>query len=100
MIYSISTFNPCCIEPVTVSIGIYVLTKSKKIINTRTLTRTKYINTQIIKFIDYNKELLIDAGKEELVEFISDTKILNYIKLNPTIAVTLYFIILLAYIIF
>jgi hypothetical protein len=100
MIYGITTFNPRCIEPVTISIGIYIATKSKKFINTRTLTRTKYLNTKLIKFIDSNKELLIDAGKEELVEFISDTKLLNYIKFNPTIAVAIYIIILLAYIIF
>lgn len=100
MIYGITTFNPSCIEPVTISIGLYIVTRSKKFINTRTLTRTKYINTKLIKFINSNKELLIDAGKEELVEFISDTKLLNYIKFNPTIALMIYFMILIIYIIF
>ena len=88
--------KPYMIEPVSFSVGLYLVSKSKKYCNTRTLTRTllrpNYINNKISKFIDENKELLLDAGKDEIIEFLIDAKIINFIKFSPSIALCIYII--------
>lgn len=91
--------KPYMIEPISASVGLYIVSNSKKYINTRTLTRTlsrpNYINNKISKFIDKNKEILLDAGKDELVDILFDPKFINFIKFSPSIALCIYIILLI-----
>ena len=77
------------IESMTASIGLYILSKS---MNTRTLLRPKYFHKKISIFINKNKEILLDAGKDEIIEWLSNDNILN---INPSLSIIMYVLLLI-----
>ena len=68
--------------------------------NTRTLSRPKYIHKKISNFLDKNKDILLDAGKDGISELIFNDEIINTLNFNPSIAITIYVLVLIIYIIF
>ena len=94
--------KPIMIEPMSATGGLYLISKSPKYANTKTLTRSLkrpyYIKKKFSKFITKNNEILLDAFYDELIDIISDTKVINIIKFDTSIAVYLYVFILVLYI--
>ena len=80
------------IEPMTASIGIYIYSKT---MNTRTLSRPKHFHKKISIFINRNKEILLDAGKDEIIEWLFNDNIIN---INPSLSIIIYVLLLIIFI--
>ena len=81
------------IEPMTASIGLYFF--SSKSMNTRTLSRPKHFHKKIFIFINRNKEILLDAGKDEIIEWLFNDNIVN---INPSLSIIIYVLLLIIFI--
>lgn len=93
--------KPVMLEPATVSIGLYLLTKTPTTIN----KNHKYLNRnpmiikkKICKWVLKNHHTLIDTIIEETNDQI--IPVINLIKINPSIFMIIYIIALFLVIIF
>ena len=77
------------IERITASIGLYIFSKT---MNTRTLSRPKHFHKKISIFINRNKEILLDAGKDEIIEWLFNDNIIN---INPSLSIIKYVLLLI-----
>ena len=80
------------IEPMTALIGLYFFSKT---MNTRTLSRPKYFHKKISIFINRNKEILLNAGKDEIIEWLFNDNIVN---INPSLSIIIYVLLLIIFI--
>ncbi len=96
--------NPIMLEPTTVSIAVYLLSRS-----TTTLTRNKrlinrnpfYMKKKICKWVLRNKKEIVETVIDETNELAMES--LNFIHLkylNPSIFMMIYFVLLMIVIIF
>ena len=94
--------NVYMIEPVTASVCLYLLTSPKINYNKKILLykKPKHIKKNICKWYKNNKHTIFDITIDEFSDYIADSKILNMIKINPTIPMILYIIIVVLIILF
>jgi hypothetical protein len=93
--------NPIMLEPTTVSIAVYLLSRS-----TTTLTRNKrlinrnpfYMKKKICKWVLRNKKELVEIVIDETNELAMES--LNLIHLNPSVFMIIYLVLLVVVIIF
>lgn len=91
------------LEPATVSVGVYLITKLPVSINKnrRIIKRPLLIKQKICKWISKNHHTLIDTITDESSDYFMDAINNMYlIKLNPSIFIVLYIIALFLIIIF
>jgi hypothetical protein len=85
------------IEPATASIAIYLLSNTNKIKPTVLKKEPFYYKKKMCKWIKKNKHLILEIGMDEFSDFIFD--ITNNIHIPvPMIAITLYWILLIIFI--
>lgn len=91
------------IEPATASIAVYLLSNTNKIKPIIFKKKPFFYKKKICKWIKKNKHLMIEVGIEEISDFIFD--VANYIHFpipisvpTITLALTLYWIIIIIFI--
>jgi len=96
--------QPLMLEPATVSVGVYLLTKIPPSINKNhriIRRRPLLIKQKICRWVYKNHHSLIDTIADESSDHLMDMiNIINFIKLHPSIFVLLYVIALFLIIIF
>jgi hypothetical protein len=85
------------IEPATASIAVYLLANTNKIKPMILKKEPLHYKKKLCKWINKNKHLILEVGLEEFSDFIFD--IANYIHVPvPTLAITLYWVLLIIFI--
>jgi hypothetical protein len=84
------------IEPATASVAVYLLSKTNRINPYVLKKRPFHYKRKLCKWICKNKHTIIDVGMDEFADCIFD--ISNNIHIpSPTIAITLYWLLILIF---
>ena len=85
------------IEPATVSIAVYLISNSNKIKPYILKREPFFYKKKICKWVKKNKHLMLEIGMDEISNLMFD--VTNYIHVPiPTLALTIYWIIIIIFI--
>lgn len=92
--------NTVMIEPTTVSIAVYLLSKSDSLSKSKKLMKKNpiFAKKKLCKWFKKNKHTLLETSIDEFSDFFLDN--INIFHMNPSIPLILYLIALIVIILF